>query len=184
MGALIAANNYLGHASAMGKKSHKKAAGLTDEQKRAATRLRAEWDRKRDVMDLRQDTFGKNYRLGSQGNVGQYLNGHIALNYPALVKFCRGLHVDPEEIYPELVHRVHGEQELDRRSDLPPDAEEIAHLYRQLSPKARDHIKAFLRMAVTLTRNGMDVNLEPDERYLEYEKDRENDPVERRKERT
>lgn len=180
----MAAKRYFPQAISMGRKSRKKGAGLTPEQKAAQLRLRAEWDRKRSVFKLSQDTFGREFDLGTQGNVGQYLNGHIALNYPALIKFCRGLHVDPEEIYPELVERVQGQRDHDRRAELPPDAEEIAHLYRQLSPKARDHIKAFLRMAVTLTRNGMDVNLEPDERYIEYENARNNDKIERRKEKT
>lgn len=159
----------------------RRADALTDEQKRAAARLRDEWDRKKKALGFTQEGFAHEHGLGSQGAVWQYLRGHIPLNYPALMKFCRGLHVDPEEIYPELVRSIHGETQSDRRSNLPPDAEEIAHLYRQLTPRAQDHIRSFLLVAVTLTRNGLPVNIEPDERYLEFEKALEDDGVERRK---
>lgn len=80
----------------------------------AAARLRAAWDtRKREragtSSPLGQEEFAA--KLGSalgrkspttQSLVSQYLNGHIALNYKALMAFCDELNWPPTEIRNDL----------------------------------------------------------------------------------
>lgn len=163
----------------MGKKKAKR--DLTPEEVAAATRAKGFWDEKKKLGEITLSQTKAAEKCGwTQGAFWQYLNAATPLNWDAVIKLARLLSVEPADIYPELAEK-YGVTPQERRSDLPPDALEIAHLYRRLGPKAQEHIRAFLRMAVTLSENGMDVNLEPDERYVEYENSRARDRLERRK---
>ncbi len=51
---------------------------------------------------MTQKEFGQRYGIGSQGFVGQILNGIRPLNYETAAKFARGLHCTIYDICPEM----------------------------------------------------------------------------------
>lgn len=75
---------------------------LTNEQLAAAARLKRVWDAQKKQMGLTQEGVAARFGWDSQSTVSQYLNGRIPLNVQAVIRFCRLLNVDEQEIYPEL----------------------------------------------------------------------------------
>ena len=63
-------------------------ANIPEDSKADAARLR---DLFKARTKLSQAAFGKQYGLGSQGMVWQYLSGSTPLNIPAAKKFAEGL---------------------------------------------------------------------------------------------
>lgn len=88
---------------------------LTDDQQADATRLRSVWDRKRRELGLTQEKACSEFGWSTQSAVSQYLNGRIALNLNALVKFASLLRVSPAEISPSLARELHGVKDPDAR---------------------------------------------------------------------
>lgn len=60
-------------------------------------------DRIRDTLS--QGEFGKEYGIGTQGMVWQYLNGYTPLNIEVACKFAEGLRCTIKDISPEM-HRL------------------------------------------------------------------------------
>jgi len=56
--------------------------------------------------DQSQEAFALQNDLGTQGNVWQYLNGHIPLNLDAALKFAAGLGVTVAAFSPTLAARL------------------------------------------------------------------------------
>lgn len=77
--------------------------GLEDWQVDDAARLKALFKEK---SELSQMAFGARYEIGTQGMVWQYLNARRALNLDALLKFSRGLGVNPAQISQEIAKRL------------------------------------------------------------------------------
>ncbi|MFV1943435.1 helix-turn-helix transcriptional regulator, partial [Pseudomonas luteola] len=75
---------------------------ITAEDQAKAKRLRAIWDRKKTELALTQKKAAELLGYSNQGVVGQYINGHIALNTDAIIKFAKLLRVAPFEIDPTL----------------------------------------------------------------------------------
>lgn len=78
---------------------------LTTEQFRDAQRLKALYESKKKELKITQYTIAD--ALGvSQGAVGHYMNGRIALNVPMVTEFARILNVSVDEISPSLAREV------------------------------------------------------------------------------
>lgn len=83
---------------------------ISAEQARAADRLKALWNAKKKGKVSQENA---SMELGWSGSaLSQYLNGHIALNLPALVRLSAYLGVQPDEIYPELAAELTGDLPL------------------------------------------------------------------------
>ena len=154
---------------------------LAPEEKSAADRLKALWLQKKSALGLTQQSAATALGWESQGAAWQYLNGKIPLNWAAVVGWAKLLGVEPREIYPELADKLgEGPKDNDRRSALPPDAIEIAELYRQLSPKTQRDIHSFMKIAVYMARMGADLTVEATDNYHRFEESLKAD-MERRK---
>lgn len=140
---------------------------LTEEEAAASLRLKAIWEKNHKRLGLTQESAAHKLGWSSQGAVWQYLHSKIPLNWSAVVGWAKLLEVTPEDIYPELAHKLG--QKAERRAILPPDAQEVAELYRQLSPRLQRDIISFLKIAVTMTRMGADISIHHGERYREWE---------------
>ena len=75
---------------------------LTQEQIRAAHRLKDIYSSKKKILKLSQQKIAEKYGV-TQGLIYQYLNGKIPLNYKAVIWFSDSLDVLPTEIYPEIL---------------------------------------------------------------------------------
>ena len=53
-------------------------------------------------IKISQQQFGHDFGIGSQGAVWQYLHGRTPLNITALIRFSKGIEVEPAEISPRL----------------------------------------------------------------------------------
>jgi len=89
----------------------KRKRNLTPADKEAARKLRALWDsavarRKDEGRPLTQEGMAERLASalgrGTQGAVSQYLNGHIALNYRALLAFADEVGFDPKQVREDL----------------------------------------------------------------------------------
>jgi len=78
--------------------SNAKKKPLTDSDKANAARLKSIWMLKKNELGLTQEKAAHIMGFGSQGAVSHYLNGIIALNVSAILKFSSMLEVDPLEI--------------------------------------------------------------------------------------
>ncbi len=78
---------------------------LTPEQLEDAKRLKALYESKKKQLKVTQYTIADELEV-SQGAVGHYLNGRIALNVPMVTEFARILQVDASEISPSLAREV------------------------------------------------------------------------------
>ncbi len=78
---------------------------LTAEQLEDARRLKALYESKKKELKITQYTIADKIGV-SQGAVGHYLNGRIALNVPMVTEFARILQVDASEISPSLAREV------------------------------------------------------------------------------
>lgn len=92
---------------------------ITEADLKAAERLRVAWASR--PTEVTQD-FVAVLMDGTQGLVSQYLNGKIALNYRALLAFCKALDIDdPREIRSDLP-----EQRLAIRESNAPNYGDVA----------------------------------------------------------
>lgn len=88
---------------------------LQDWQKQDAKRLKVIFNKLR-VMS--QDAFAARFGLGTQSNVSQYLNGHIALNLEAAIRFSKGLGVPISEFSPTLAGELGNEKVASVQADI------------------------------------------------------------------
>lgn len=150
--------------------SKKERPPLAPEERAAADRLKALWLQKKKALKLTQQSAAHALGWGSQGAAWQYIHGKIPLNWAAVVGWAKLLEVEPREIYPELADKLgDGPKANDRRSALPPDALEMAELYRQLSPKTQMDLRSFMEIAVYMARMGADLTIEATESYRRFE---------------
>ncbi len=75
---------------------------ISDEQKEAAKRLKRIWDEKRETLGITQEKAAELSGWANASAVSQYLNGTVALNVEAVLRFAKLLKVHPTEIMPEL----------------------------------------------------------------------------------
>ena len=75
---------------------------ISDHDKRAAKRLKLLWNENKDRLNLTQERASTRFDAWSQSAIGQYLNGIIALNATACLRFAMLLECSPKDIYPEL----------------------------------------------------------------------------------
>ncbi|WP_313679051.1 LexA family protein [Pantoea vagans] len=78
---------------------------LTTEQLADAARLKALYESKKKELKITQYTIADSLGI-SQGAVGHYMNGRIALNVPVVTELARLLHVSVSEISPALAKDV------------------------------------------------------------------------------
>ncbi|MFC6377546.1 LexA family protein [Tatumella terrea] len=78
---------------------------LTTEQLEDAMRLKALYESKKKQLKVTQYTIADEMGI-SQGAVGHYINGRIALNVPVVTDFARILQVQVSEISPNLAKEV------------------------------------------------------------------------------
>lgn len=78
---------------------------LTAEQLRDAERLKALYESKKKDLKITQYTIADALGI-SQGAVGHYMNGRIALNVPALTSLAKVLNVSPADISPSLAKEI------------------------------------------------------------------------------
>lgn len=74
---------------------------ITENDRRNAARLKRLYEAKKKQLNMTQTSLAEALGM-KQGAVAQYINGHIALNYEAAIRFARLLEVDPWDIDPEL----------------------------------------------------------------------------------
>ncbi len=74
---------------------------ITEQDKANAQRLKAIYNAKKKQLGITQTDLAKQIGM-KQGAAAQYINGHIALNYEAVIRFAKALQVDPWDIDPEL----------------------------------------------------------------------------------
>lgn len=91
-------------------------ANIPEDSKADAARLR---DLFKARTKLSQAAFGKQYGLGSQGMVWQYLSGSTPLNIPAAKKFAEGLGVSIDSFSPTLARQI---EEASALTERPVDA--------------------------------------------------------------
>lgn len=87
-------------------------ANIPEDSKADAARLR---DLFKARTKLSQAAFGKQYGLGSQGMVWQYLSGSTPLNIPAAKKFAEGLGVSIDSFSPTLARQIEEASALTER---------------------------------------------------------------------
>ncbi|KMV67625.1 peptidase S24 [bacteria symbiont BFo1 of Frankliniella occidentalis] len=78
---------------------------LTTEQLEDAKRLKALYESKKKQLNVTQYTIADDIGI-SQGAVGHYMNGRIALNVPMVTAFARILQVQASDISPSLAREV------------------------------------------------------------------------------
>jgi phage repressor protein C with HTH and peptisase S24 domain len=105
---------------------------ITDADLFAAQRLKSAWDEASKRLNITQDDVAE-IMDGTQGLVSQYLNGKIALNYRALLAFCKAMELED----PRLIRDDLPEQRLAVRDSSTPTyavvaAGEIRHGYVRL----------------------------------------------------
>lgn len=74
---------------------------ITEKDRANAQRLKAIYNAKKKPLGITQVELAKQIGM-KQGAAAQYINGHIALNYEAVIRFAKALKVDPWDIDPEL----------------------------------------------------------------------------------
>ncbi len=79
---------------------------ITPSQKQAQQNLQAIWQAKKKALGLTQEEAAFRMGWNSQGAVGAYLLGRIALNTNAVLKFAELLEVSPEQIDAEFPYGV------------------------------------------------------------------------------
>lgn len=75
---------------------------LSEEDVRAAHRLKEIWNSRKSELGLTQDRAAEILGFSTQGAVSHYLNAQTPLNLEAVLKFAGLLKVAPERIRPEL----------------------------------------------------------------------------------
>lgn len=123
-------------------KSHTRS--FTAADKAAHKCLRRIWDEKARSLGLTQEKAA-GLMERTQGLVGQYLNGHIAIGPVAAIKFARMLECSPADIRPDFDYgRLVA-------SELPPEVVEMAIKLASLPEAARRDIIGFVNVTM---RNG------------------------------
>jgi hypothetical protein len=91
----------------------------------AAANLKKIWIQKKNILGLTQQSVAEVWP-GTQGLIGQYLNGQTALGPVAILKWCRVLNIHPTDIRPDFQYTdlVIG--------DLSPEAIEVAVKWQSL----------------------------------------------------
>lgn len=74
---------------------------ITEKDRANAGRLKRLYEAKKKALGITQTSMADTLGM-KQGAVAQYINGHIALNYEAVIRFARLIEVDPWDIDPEL----------------------------------------------------------------------------------
>ena len=121
------------------------------ESEAASARLKRLWLKEKARLDISQLDLAGDMGI-SQGAVGQYLNGYIALNVNAVSLFCVILNANPQEIYPELFKKHSGAFAAlsgAAESSAPyvdKDTEEIRELWRSLTHGERVNVKTYMTM--------------------------------------
>ena len=69
-------------------------------------RLSALWADLQEKNPITQTQFAKQFGLGSQGNVGHYINKRQPLNLDAVIKFAEGLGCSIDDISPTLADKI------------------------------------------------------------------------------
>lgn len=75
---------------------------LSEEDVKAASRLKEIWNSRKSELGLTQDRAAEILGFGTQGAVSHYLNAQTPLNLEAVLKFAGLLKVAPERIRPDL----------------------------------------------------------------------------------
>lgn len=116
---------------------------------RDARLLEAMWDRVEAERQAQNLHFSKKDMALQWGvnpsNVSQYINGHIALNIEAKLRFCAYLNLAPQKIWPDFPFKWIAP------GGLPPDALEVAITYSSAPEEMKPHAKALIE---TLSRTG------------------------------
>lgn len=123
---------------------------LTQEQAEDSRRLKALWEEKKPMT---QEAFAEAYGLGTQGNVTQYLNGHIPLNLEAAIRFAGGLSVPVETISPRLAKVLAMAKSSERH--LPSQVEILVERVMALADVQRQE---FLSAVLPILGSAMDSN--------------------------
>jgi plasmid maintenance system antidote protein VapI len=71
-------------------------------------------------------------------NVSQYINGHIALNIEAKLRFCEYLRIAPQNIWPDFPFKWIAP------GGLAPDALEVAVSYSETAEEMKPHARAMI----------------------------------------
>lgn len=110
---------------------------------KAAKRLRAIWDSKKDDLHLTQEKAA-DYLDMTQGAVSHYLTGKIALGPVAILRFSRLLSVSPKDIRPDFEFQI-------IPGDMPQDVVEAAVKLASLPVEVRRDVSSLID---TLARTG------------------------------
>ena len=81
---------------------------LTPEQEQARQNLRRLWDQRKNELKTKGEKLtqeGAAEQMGYSGQqvVSHYLNGFVALNFEAVLKFAAVLRCSPKDIYPDII---------------------------------------------------------------------------------
>lgn len=110
---------------------------LTPQEKANANRLMAIFQCRKKDFGLTQTKLGEMVGM-TQSGVGQYLNGELPLNLPALIVFAMALECQIQDIDPECPHQI----------PTTPEEKGLIAAYRDM--KAREDLasqKALLQVA-------------------------------------
>lgn len=80
---------------------------ITNTDLENAARLARVWRQKKDELNLTQEKLAEEWAV-SQSTISQYLNGRIALNTDAVLRFAKRLEVSPLQIAPDLLEHLIG----------------------------------------------------------------------------
>lgn len=102
---------------------------LSEEDVKAASRLKEIWNSRKSELGLTQDRAAEILGFATQGAVSHYLNAQTPLNLEAVLKFAGLLKVAPERIRPELADMFKMVRDLvpgeDGKDERVPDDEDI-----------------------------------------------------------
>ena len=111
---------------------------LTDKEKQMARRLKAIWSAKKAELGYSQLSAASDMGFASQSTVSQYLNGGIALNTDAKLKFARFLGIAVTDFDPDFAENsglVSKSQIIDEAarvmSDMTPEQIDIVIAYAE-----------------------------------------------------
>ncbi len=141
----------------------KKRRELTNEEKKECAILKKIWDDRKDTLRKKGEKFTQELALvdlgfETQGAISQYLNGGIALNVDAILKFATLLECHPEEIRPsitKLIPAVNSDHTIKSNAHEASKVNEKTAIYSGLSNKITE-LTTLLSIGVsddTLTQN-------------------------------
>jgi len=133
---------------------------LTEADKRAAAKVRALWaDFQKKHPGISQESAAG--RIGiTQSAFSQFVLGRVPMRVDPVMKFAQLFDVAPTEIRDDLVDIRYSSAPRtikltaeEPRSDLPPEALEIAELFKNLSPQTREIVRGILYMYSVVDKN-------------------------------